>query len=256
MLGKLCFSTPRSSDIFPVAYLDLLLSAVDNEGKPFSDAEVKDEALTFVLAGHETTASLMTWILYVLMTNEHVLRACREEVDRVLPQGGLPTAEHMSELSTIGAVINETLRLYPPAPYFVRDCLREHTIGQGSKYELRVPEGSTIVINAAALHRRSDLWPRPLEFDYTRWTRDSVTGLKPKLSHPYAYLPFAAGPRNCIGQNFAFLEAKVILALFVQRCNFELVSGQKIIPEIKMTMQPKYGLFARVSSRKHSKSDI
>ena len=222
---------------------------MDNDGNTFSDGEIKDEALTFILAGHETTASLMTWVLYVLMTNESVLQDCREEVDRVLPHGQLPTSENMSELAVVGAVLNETLRLYPPAAYFARDCLREHTIGQGSKYELRVPEGSTIVVNTAALHRRADLWPRPLEFDYTRWMRDPVTGLKPKLKHPYAYLPFAAGPRNCIGQNFALLEAKVILALFVQRCNFELIPGQKIVPEIKATVRPKYGLLARVCSR-------
>ncbi|CAF5037163.1 unnamed protein product, partial [Rotaria sp. Silwood1] len=96
---------------------------------------------------------------------------------------------------------------------------------------------------------RSDMWPRALEFDYTRWMRDPKTGLKPKLPHPYAYLPFAAGPRNCIGQNFALLEAKIMLAMFIQRCNFDLVPGQKIVPEIKITMRPKYGLWANISRR-------
>ena len=77
------------------------------------------------------------------------------------------------------------------------------------------------------LHRRADLWPRPLEFDYTRWMRDPKSGLKPKLPHPFAFLPFAAGPRNCIGQNFALLEARIMLAIFLQRCNFKIVPGQK-----------------------------
>jgi cytochrome P450 len=227
--------------------LDLLLSAVDDQGQPFSDQEIKEQALTFVAAGSETTGNLMVWMLYVLMTNENVLEACREEVDRVLPDGIEPTNEHLSDLVVCEAVINETLRLYPPAAIFARQCIHEHTIG--TERQLRIPKGATIVINSYVLHRRSDLWPRPLEFDYTRWMRDPKTGLKPKLPHPFAYLPFAAGPRNCIGQNFALLEAKIMLAMFVQRCDFKLIPGQKIVPEVKITLKTKYGLWANISRR-------
>jgi len=227
--------------------LDLLLSAVDDQGQPFSDQEIKEQALTFVAAGSETTGNLMVWMLYVLMTHNDVLQACREEVDRVLPNGIEPTNEHLSALVVCEAVINETLRLYPPAAVFVRHCIREHTIGTERK--LSIPKGATVVIINYILHRRSDLWPRPLEFDYTRWMRDPKTGLKPKLPHPFAYLPFAAGPRNCIGQNFALLEAKIMLAMFVQRCDFEMVPGQKIIPDIKITMRTKYGLWANIRKR-------
>ncbi|CAF5132777.1 unnamed protein product, partial [Rotaria sp. Silwood1] len=151
------------------------------------------ESLTFVLAGSETTGNLMVWMLYVLMTNENVLQACREEVDRVLPNGIELTNEHLQDLLVCEAVINETLRLYPPAPFFSRQCVREHTIG--TERQLHIPQGAIIVVNSYAFHRRSDMWPRALEFDYTRWMRDPKTGLKPKLPHPYAYLPFAAGPR-------------------------------------------------------------
>ena len=227
--------------------LDLLLSAVDDEGQPFTDQEIKEQSLAFVLAGSETTGNLMVWMLYVLMTNEHVLQACCEEIDRILPNGTEPTNEHLSELVVCEAVINETLRLHPPVPFFARHCVREHTIG--TERPIRIPKGATVVINSNVLHRRSDLWSRPLEFDYTRWMRDPKTGLKPKLSHPFAYIPFAAGPRNCIGQHFALLEAKIMLAMFVQRCSFELVPGQKIVPDVKLTMRPKYGLWARISRR-------
>jgi cytochrome P450 len=227
--------------------LDLLLSAVDDQGQSFTNQEIKDESLTFVLAGSETTGNLMVWMIYVLMTQNAILEACREEVDRVLPNGIEPKIEHLSELVVCEAIINETLRLYPPAPLFSRQCIREHTIG--TKQQLRIPKGTTIVVDSYILHRRSDLWSRPLEFDYTRWMRDPKTGLKPKLPHPFAYLPFAAGPRNCIGQNFALLEAKIILAMFIQRCNFELVPGQKIVPDIRITVRAKYGLWANISKR-------
>jgi cytochrome P450 len=231
--------------------LDLLLSAVDDQGEPFSDQQVKDEALTFVLAGHETTSNLMTWALYVLMLHDDVLQACHEEVDRVLPNGTVPTFEHLSDLQVIEAVLYETLRLYPSAPVFGRQCVKEHTIASSNgKLKIYIPVDTMIVINTYTLHRREDYWPRPLEFDYKRWIRDPVTGLKPKLAHPFAYLPFAAGPRNCIGQNFALLKAKVILAMFVQRCALKLVPGQTIVPEMKgVTMAPKYGLFVYIKKR-------
>ncbi|CAF1504412.1 unnamed protein product [Rotaria sordida] len=183
------------------------------------------------------------------MTNEEVLRACRDEVDKVLPNGIEPTYEHINELVVCEAVLQETLRLYPPAPFLGRQCIREHTIGSEGNRQLRIPVGANILFNTYALHRHADFWPRPLEFDYTRWMRDPITGLKPKLPHPFCYLPFGAGPRNCIGQNFALLEAKIILAMLVQRCDFEMEPGQKITPDVRLTMRSKYGLRAKVTKR-------
>ena len=229
--------------------LDLLLSAVDSEGRSFDDQEIKDQALTFVLAGHETTGNLMIWVVYVLMTNEKVLQACQEEVDRVLPNGTELTNEHLNQMPVCEAVLQETLRLYPSAPFITRRCAREHHIGSEGERQILVPVGAELTVNTYILHRREEYWPRANEFDYTRWMRDPVTDLKPKLAHPFCYLPFAAGPRNCIGQNFALLEARVMLALLVQRCNFELEPGQKIVPDIHIAMRPKYGLRARVTRR-------
>jgi cytochrome P450 len=240
----------RSTSLFSNEdILDLLLSAVDTQGQKFSDQEIKDQALTFILAGHETTGNLMTWIMYVLMTNEQILQACREEVDRVLPNGVEPTYDHVSDLVVCEAIIQETLRLYPPAPFISRQCIREHYIGSEGHRLLCIPEGAEVLTNTYLLHRREDFWSRPNDFDYTRWIRDPITGLKPKLAHPFCYLPFAAGPRNCIGQNFALLEAKIMLSMLVQRCNFELEPGQKIVPDVRITMRPKYGLRARITKR-------
>ena len=183
------------------------------------------------------------------MTNEQVLRDCQNEVDKILPAGIELTSEYISQLHVCEAVIYETLRLYPPAPFIPRQSIREHVIGSKDRRQLRIPAKTIIGLNSYTLHRHEDFWPRPLEFDYTRWMRDPTTGLKPKLAHPYCYLPFAAGSRNCIGQNFALLEAKVILSMLVQRFNFELEPGQTIIPDIRINMRPKYGLKARVSKR-------
>jgi cytochrome P450 len=229
--------------------LDILLSAVDNEGQPFSDQEIKEQALTFVFAGHETTGNLVTWIMYVLMTNKEVWRACRDEIDTVLPNGIESTYEDLNQLVVCEAIIQETLRLYPAAPFFTRQCIREHIIGSEGCRQLRIPVGTIISFNTYILHRHPDFWPQPLEFDYTRWMRNPVTGQKPKLAHPFCYIPFAAGSRNCIGQNFALLEAKIILAMLVQRCDFEMEPSQKITPEVRVTMGPKYGLRAKVIKR-------
>ena len=229
--------------------LDLLLSAVDSDDIPFNDQEIKENALTFVLAGHETTGNLMTWVSYILMTNNNVLRTCQEEVDKILPNGIQITYEHLAHLHVCEAVIQETLRLYPSASFLARECIREHTIGNANDHQLTIPAKATVIIDIYQLHRRAEFWERPLEFDYTRWLRDPITGLKPKLPHPYCYIPFSAGARNCIGQNFALLEAKVILASLVQRCNLELEVGQKIVPDIMLNMRSKYGLRAKVTQR-------
>ncbi|CAF1684507.1 unnamed protein product, partial [Adineta ricciae] len=143
--------------------LDLLLSAVDAEGSPFSPQEIKDQALTFVLAGHETTSNLMTWILYVLMTNEQLLQTCREEVDRVLPIGMTPTFEDIGKLIVCEAIIQEALRLYPPATFITRECIREHSIGSEGQRQIRIPVGAVVSVNTYILHRREEFWPRPNE---------------------------------------------------------------------------------------------
>jgi cytochrome P450 len=229
--------------------LDLLLQAVDKHGKHFTDEEVKEEAMAFVLAGHQSTGDLMTWIMYILMTNPSVLHACQEEIDRVLPDGMIPTYENLNDLNICESVIKETLRLYPPIPFFVRQCTREHTI-KTADHQFHIPVNATILINTYLIHRQEIYWPRPLQFDYTRWMRDPVTGIKPKLVHPYCYLPFASGSRNCIGQHFALLEAKVILAMFVQRCHLELEpKNQPMVVDVRITMRPKFGLFSKITRR-------
>ncbi|CAF0872601.1 unnamed protein product [Didymodactylos carnosus] len=224
--------------------LDLLLLAKDDDGNGFDDQQIKEHALTFILAGHETTGTLLTWCMYVLMTNASIFHVCREEIDRIL-QGKAPSYDKLDELHLVDAVIHETLRLYTPAPFITRQCIKEHYIGPENGKQIYIPVGATIILNSYVLHRSPLYWKNPLEFDYKRWMRN-VDGLKPKLSHRFCYLPFSAGNRNCIGSNFALLEAKVILSMLIQRLQFEIVPGQNIVPAVtSITMRPKCGLLAK-----------
>lgn len=232
-----------------VDLLDLLLSVVDSEGQPMSDEIIKEHILGFIFAGHETTGNLIAWTMYILMTNESVLEACRKEVDQVLSDGIELTYKETSKLVVCEAVLQETLRLYPPVPFLTRHSASERMIGNIGENQLHIPAGTNVVICPWLLHRLAEFWPRPLEFDYTRWLRDPVTGLKPKLAHRFCYLPFAAGAHNCIGRNFALLEAKIVLAQLVKRCRFDLEPDQIIVPEVRLTLRPKYGLLARVNKR-------
>ncbi|CAF1095014.1 unnamed protein product [Didymodactylos carnosus] len=226
--------------------LDLLLTARDQDGNGFSKQEVKDEAMAFILAGFETTGNLMVWSMYILMTHPDVYQDCCNEVDRVL-EGQPPNNVLINELHVIEAVLQETLRLYPPAPYIVRQCIHEHSIGS-EENQIHLPVGVTLLLNVYALHRSAHYWHDPLIFDYKRWMKNAE-GLKPKLAHPFCYLPFSAGNRSCIGQNFAMLEAKVMLAILVQRLHFEIIPGQKIVPISRIMMKTKYGLLAKITRR-------
>lgn len=229
--------------------LDLLLSAADENGRSFTDDEIRDQALTFILAGHDTTGNLMVWILYVLMTYPDVHRACQQEVDSISSRDSPLQYEYLNRLPICEAVIMETLRLYPPAPLLTRYCTKEHTIGQSGKRQIHIPRHTTIWLNLYSLHRQEEFWPRPDEFDYTRFLRDPNTKFRPKLAHPFCFLPFAAGTRDCIGQNFALLEAKVILFLLLKHCNFYFEPGQTVKPDVRITMRPKNPLFARLYQR-------
>ncbi|CAF4298364.1 unnamed protein product, partial [Adineta steineri] len=128
----------------------IIAPTVDDQGEPFPDEQIRDEAVTFVLAGHDTTT-------------------CREEVDRILPNGTIPTYEHLSDLQVIEAVLHETIRLYPAAPIYARQCIREHTISNSNgALQIFIPVNTMIVVNTYVLHRCEDYWPNALEFNYKR----------------------------------------------------------------------------------------
>ena len=212
--------------------LDMLLQARDEEtGQGMSDTELRDEVLTIFGAGHETTANALNWTWFMLSENFHVLRCLQEEVDRVL-NGRSPTLDDLPDLPYTMQVFEESLRHYPPVIAVPRVAMQETTL-RG----YRIPAGSTLAVNIYNIHHHPDFWRKPYRFDPERFTSEQKQN-RPRL----AYLPFGAGPRICIGANFAMAEGPLLLALIAQRYELRLVPGHPVAPEIAITMRPRYGM--------------
>jgi len=199
----------RSTDEaqWPDDLLSRLMKVRDEEtGQAMSESLLRDESITTFFAGHETTARTMTFAWYALAANPKVTERLHEELDRVLG-GRPPTVEMLRQLPYTLQVIKETLRLYPAAPFYVRDAVAADTIGG-----FDVPAGAAVMVSPYYTHRHPQFWDEPEVFDPDRWTREREAG-----RHGYAYHPFAAGPRICIGNHFSLLESQVLLAMLAQR---------------------------------------
>jgi cytochrome P450 len=182
-----------------------LLSARDPvTGQGLSDAEVREQVLLFLLAGHETTATALTFTLHLLGHHPDAQQRVRDEVQQVLG-GRIPTAEDAAQLTYTTRVIKEAMRLYPPAWSIARRTGHDLTIGG---YQL--PAASAVILSAWAIHRHPQHWDRPAIFDPDRFTPE-----REAARHRYAYLPFGAGPRACIGSSFALLEAVLATAIII-----------------------------------------
>ncbi|CAF3514244.1 unnamed protein product [Rotaria sp. Silwood1] len=220
--------------------LDLLLSAHENDKtNKLTDEEVSAEALTFVLAGHETTAVLMTWTLYNLANNPDICHKLETEIDSVLNDNEEITASTLSLLNYTELVLKETLRLHQSVPALVRRAIEDNTLIASNGKHILIRKGTDICIDLYALHHSEEHWHEPYKFDPSRFNQ----------RHPDIHLPFGSGPRSCIGQNFAMLEAKIMLAMIIKRFRFELIPGQKHVPEITVTLRPKYGMWMKISPR-------
>lgn len=211
--------------------LSVLLNAREEDGSTMSDKQVRDEALTLFAAGHETTATALTWVWYLLAAHPDVYQKVQQEVDTVL-QGRAPTYTDLARLPYALQVLKEAMRLYPPA--YAVSSVALHDVHLGD-YLLRKDE--TVIVGIHAMHQRADYFPDPERFDPERFTPDNEKRL-PR----YAYIPFGAGPRICIGNHFAMMEGHLLLATLAQRVSFELVSGQQIEPDPSKTIttRPKY----------------
>ncbi len=219
--------------------LSMFLSARDDEtGTGMTDKQLRDEVMTMLLAGHETTSLALSWTYYLLSQHPEVERRMTDEVDRVIGRAR-PGFGYVEQLAYTRQAIEESLRLYPPAWGFSRLAMGDDEIGG-----YRVPKGSIVFVIPFVIHRRPTLWPDPERFDPDRFAGDREAA-RPR----FAYIPFGGGPRRCIGNQFAMLEAQLIVAAIAQRFRIELVPGQTIRPEPLITLRPTPGIRARVRKR-------
>jgi cytochrome P450 len=219
--------------------LGMFLAARDDDGNGMSDQQLLDECKTMFLAGHETTALALSWTLWLLDRNPIAKAKLQAEVTQVL-NGRTPALADLPNLPYTERVILESMRLYPPAWTVQREASSAVTIGG-----YRIPQGSDVLVSQYGIHRDPRWYPDPDRFDPDRWENDLLKRL-PK----YAYFPFGGGPRLCIGQQFAQMEAALMLATILQRFDLTLVPGQKIVPQPSITMRPRYGLKMKVKQIK------
>ncbi len=218
--------------------LSMLLAAQDDDGSVMTDKQVRDEALTLFGAGHETTAVALTWTWYLLSQHPDVEAKLHEELAQVLA-GRTPTLDDLPSLKYTEMVIKESMRLYPPAWGTTREVIAETQLRE---YPLK--KRDTVFINIYGMHRDERFFPDPLTFDPERFSPERETSI-PK----HAYIPFGNGPRICVGNAFAMMEAKLVLATVAQRFRLTLAPGQMVEPQRMFTLRPKYGMDMIVHAR-------
>ena len=219
--------------------VSLLLGSADPEtGRRMSDDELADNIATFIAAGHETTANGLAWTFHLLSRHPEVEARLVAEVRRVAGDGPL-APWHVERLSYTRAVFDEAMRLYPPAPLIARRAVRPFALGPA-----RIETDTVLVVPIYALHRHRALWDAPERFDPDRFSPERV-----RARHRYAFMPFGAGPRVCIGSGFATLEATAILAVLLRRFRLEAVDTREPHPAMRVTLRPARPIRLRLRSR-------
>eukprot|EP00250_Pteridium_aquilinum_P003382 c13695_g1_i1 orf=197-1762(+) len=236
---RLSSSSECRKDMYGSDLLGLMLSAYREEvqgnqrNSKMSLQEIIAECKTFFFAGHETTSSLLTWTIMLLAIHSEWQERAREEVFHLFGTGP-PNADSLNHLKIVGMILYESLRLYPPAVGVFREAAKDTNLG-----DLSIPGGTSIFVPILPLHVDPKLWgPDALEFDPQRFG----DGVLKACKHSLAFLPFGSGPRICVGQNFAIMEAKIVLCMILQRFRFRLSPAYKHAPTIVLTLQPEHGM--------------
>lgn len=212
--------------------LGTLMAATDESGtERMDDRQLRDEVMTLFLAGHETIATAMSWTFLLLHQHPDVAARVRDEVREVLGDR-TPVVEDLTSLAYLGQVVDESMRLYPPAWIVERQATGDDEIGKW-----RIPKGTIVATPPYVLHRSPALWQDPLRFDPDRFAPGK---LEERAKH--AYMPFGAGPRVCIGNHFALMEAKLILAMVMRRWGVHVKDPASVKPDAKVTLRPAGGM--------------
>jgi cytochrome P450 len=221
--------------------LSMLIMAQDEEedGAGMTDEQLRDEAMTIFLAGHETTANALTWTWYLLSQHEDVEAKLHAEVDAVLGERP-PVAEDLPQLRYTEMVLAESMRLYPPAWILGRRALKDYEVGG-----FRLPAGSIVVLSPYVMHRDERYFPDPSRFDPERWTPEAK-----EARPPFSYFPFGGGPRRCIGEGFAWMEGILVIATLSRLWRMRLVPGHVVETRPVVTLRPKHGMRMTLERRK------
>ncbi len=213
--------------------LSMLLAAQDTEGDggQMTNLQLRDEVMTLFLAGHETTANALTWTWYLLSQNPEIEARFHTEIDQ-LPKGKVSSAEDLPLLAYTEKVFAESMRLFPPAWLIGRRALRDYEIPP-----YRIPARSLVLMSQYVMHRDERYYPDASQFDPERWTPEAKAA-RPK----FAFFPFGGGPRQCIGDGFAWMEGVLLLATLGRKWKFRLVPGHRVEMQPLVTLRPKYGM--------------
>ena len=258
----------ESRDYANVDDASLLRFLVDIRGDEATGEQLRDDLMTMLIAGHETTAAVLTWTMYLLATNPEEARHVVDEVDAVVADpGGVPTVEEIRSMERTRLALAEAMRLYPAPPILIRRALEDVTLPKGGMgREITLKKGTDCFIAVWNLHRSPDLWEEPNKFDPMRFKRefknpgvegwgglqpDLVTGLYPnEQSTDFAYVPFGGGQRRCAGDMFAMMEATVALSVMMKRFKLELACDPKEVEMITgATIHTKAGMPVKLTKR-------
>lgn len=220
--------------------LSMLLHAQDEDGSRMTPQQLRDEALTLFLAGHETTASTLSWTWWLLAQNPRVEEKLHAELDSVL-NGRTPTLDDLPRLTYTSHIVSESMRLYPPAWAIARLAIEDHELGGYA-----VPRGTGIAAVPWVVHRDARWYENPEEFFPERWEGEFL-----KRIPRFAYFPFSFGARQCIGNSFALMEANLVLATIAQQFRFRLLPGYSVVPLASITLRPRHGLQVVTETRAH-----
>jgi cytochrome P450 len=215
------------------------VNARDEDGQALSDQQLRDEAVTMLLAGHETTAIALSYAIFLLSEHPEVASKLRAELESKVGARRLALSDIRS-LPYLDAVVKETLRLYPPAWAIGREVISAFELGG---YTLS--PGDQLIMSPYVMHRHPRFWREPMRFDPERWL-DGSTDELPK----FAYFPFGGGPRVCIGNHFATMEAQLVLGTLMQHLEMKVLPGFKVVLEPIVTLRPKTGVKVRVVKRR------